>query len=75
MGPYTIFAIGAGYAFSHAYENIYVVLSVGTASVFIGAWTGAIIAFFLGRYLCRDYVRAYTEKHLILKAIDSTMEN
>lgn len=60
MGPYTVFAVGSGYAFSHVYDNIAIALSISTAAVFIGAWTGAIIAFFLGRFLCRSRVKSYS---------------
>jgi len=60
MGPYTIFAVGSGYAFSRVYDNIAVALSISTAAVFIGAWIGAIIAFFLGRFLCRSQVKSYS---------------
>lgn len=74
MGPYTVFAIGSGYAFSHAYDNIAVILSISTASVFIGAWSGAIIAFLFGRHLCRKRVRDYSQKNRILRAIDATLE-
>jgi uncharacterized membrane protein YdjX (TVP38/TMEM64 family) len=74
MGPYTLFAIGSGYAFSHAYDNIAVILSVSTTAVFIGAWLGAIIAFLFGRHLCRKRVHEYAQKNRVLKAIDATME-
>jgi len=74
MGPYTLFAIGAGYSLDRAYDNIYIVLSVGTIAVFIGAQAGALIAFSIGRFFCREKVRTYTQKNRVLKAIDSTVE-
>jgi membrane protein DedA with SNARE-associated domain len=53
MGPYTLLAMGSGYSFCHAYSNLYTALVVGTVAVFLGAWTGAIIAFTFGRFICR----------------------
>ena len=74
MGPYSMFGIGTGYAFTRAYKDLYVVLCVGTVSVYFGAMLGAIIAFFFGRYLCRSKVRKFTKKSRALKAIDMVMD-
>lgn len=72
--PYTLLAVGTGYAFTHVYERQTVVLSVGTACVFIGAWSGASIAFLLGRYIFRSKVKSVSDKRPLLRAIDKTME-
>jgi hypothetical protein len=73
MGPYSVFALGSGYAFSHAFDHIAKVLAVGTACVFIGAWCGANIAFVLGRFCCRKRVLKFAEKKPILRAIDKVV--
>jgi uncharacterized membrane protein YdjX (TVP38/TMEM64 family) len=72
--PYTLIAIGSGYAFSHSYDNFAVTLSVGATSVFIGAWVGAIISFLIARFLLRNKVKLYLKKYALLRAIDKTME-
>ena len=59
MGPYTVFALGSGYAFSRVYDNIVIALSISTAAVFIGAWIGAIISFLIARFLLRNKVKLY----------------
>jgi uncharacterized membrane protein YdjX (TVP38/TMEM64 family) len=58
--PYSLLAISAGYSFNHAYDNRAVVLAVGTISVYFGVWLGAIIAFFIGRFILREKVIAYS---------------
>lgn len=73
MGPYSVFALGSGYAFSHAFDHIAKVLAVGTACVFVGAWCGANIAFVLGRFCCRKRVLKFSEKKPILRAIDKVV--
>lgn len=52
--PYSIIAVGAGWTFQQTFQNKAVAISVGTATVFMGAWLGALVAFVLGRYLVRD---------------------
>lgn len=74
MGPYSVFGVGAGYAFTRSYENMVVVLAVGTISVFVGALLGGTLSFIFGRYLCRSQVRKISQKNRILNAIDTTME-
>lgn len=74
MGPYSMFGVGTGYAFTRSYDSMVVVLTVGTVSVFLGALLGGIIAFVFGRYLCRSKIKKISKKNKILNAIDSTME-
>jgi uncharacterized membrane protein YdjX (TVP38/TMEM64 family) len=73
--PYTLIAIGSGYAFNHSYDNFAVTLSVGTTCVFIGAWLGAIISFLIARFLLRNKVKLYLKKYALLRAIEKTMES
>lgn len=75
MGPYSLFGIATGYTLKKSYENTALELAIGTLAVFSGAWIGAVVAFFFGRYLCRKAVKGCTEKNRVLKAIDATMEN
>ena len=52
--PGSVLTLGAGWAFQQAYGNTGVAVLVGTLSVFIGAWAGSVIAFFLGRFVFRE---------------------
>jgi uncharacterized membrane protein YdjX (TVP38/TMEM64 family) len=55
--PYTVVAVGSGYIYTQVYQdNLAVALSIGTASCFMGAWIGAIIAFLIGRYIFRKKI-------------------
>ena len=47
---------------------------MGTASIFIGVWCGAMIAFLIARYICRDFVEKYFKKRPIFRAMDKLME-
>lgn len=73
MGPYSVFAVGAGYTLKRAFDNVGVVLAVGTAAVFTGALVGGIIAFIFGKYLCRPQVFKYSQRNKILRALDTVM--
>ena len=59
MGPYTVFAVGSGYAFKKSYENTAIAISIGTVTIFIGAYLGALIAFPIGRFMCRTKVKSF----------------
>lgn len=75
--PGSILTLGAGFVFSAALDNnLWLGVALGTAAVFVGASTGAIAAFLLGRYLFRDCcVGAITERFKIFKAIDNALTN
>jgi len=47
---------------------------LGALSVFFGASAGGIIAFILGRYLLRDWVKGLTTKYAIFEALDAALE-
>jgi uncharacterized membrane protein YdjX (TVP38/TMEM64 family) len=74
MCPYSILAIGSGYTLSHAYNNVWIVMTVGSFAVFIGAWLGGMVAFGIGRFCCRKQIKDYSSKKPVLRAIDSTMD-
>lgn len=58
--PYTLIAIGTGYTFRRTYNNSATIYSVGTASIFFGAWIGATLAFLIARYLIRNKVKLFS---------------
>jgi len=75
--PGSILTLGAGFVFSAALDNnlLWGVL-LGTAAVWVGATTGAIASFLLGRYLFRDCcVGSITKKYKIFQAIDNALTN
>ena len=47
---------------------------MGTLGVWVGAWTGSILAFFLGRYLFRDSTANLASKYKVINAIDKVLE-
>lgn len=73
--PGTILAVGAGYTFSSAFGLGDGVL-LASISVSIGASTGALISFKLGRNLLRDWVvTCLTNKYKLFEAIDTALTN
>jgi uncharacterized membrane protein YdjX (TVP38/TMEM64 family) len=67
--PGSLLTLGAGYIFGRAF-GIGVGIALGTLSVFIGASSGAIIAFLFGRYIFQDIAQDWCKKYPILLAID-----
>lgn len=67
--PGSILTLGAGFVFANAF-GLGVGLLIGTLSVFVGASAGAIVAFILGRYLLRDWVKGLADKYDVFKALD-----
>jgi len=53
MLPYSILALGTGWALNHSYGNILLVILVGTSSVWVGTWLGSIVAMLLGRFILK----------------------
>lgn len=75
MMPYTLLAIGSGYALSQAYDSQALVVFIGTLAVFTGAWIGALLAFILARYILHSQVQKYAKRRPLLKAIEQTLES
>lgn len=72
--PGSILTLGSGFVFANAFGLGPGVL-LATIAVFVGASTGAIADFLLGRYLLRQWVEStLTQKYLLFAAIDGAME-
>mmetsp|Transcript_14480 Transcript_14480/g.20422 ORF Transcript_14480/g.20422 Transcript_14480/m.20422 type:complete len:308 (-) Transcript_14480:68-991(-) len=71
--PGALLTLGAGFVFGAAF-GIGGGLAIGTLSVFIGASSGAIVSFLIGRFLLRDWVTSLTKKYAIFKALDIALE-
>lgn len=72
--PGSILTLGAGFVFSKAFGLGPGVL-LATLCVFVGATSGDIATFLLGRYLLRERVTSWTVKYPLFKAIDKALEN
>jgi len=72
--PGSILTLGAGFVFSKAFGLGPGVL-LATLCVFVGATSGDIASFLLGRYLLRERVTSWTVKYPLFKAIDKALEN
>merc|ERR1712176_828659 len=70
--PGSILTLGSGFIFANAF-GFGIGLLLATIAVFLGASTGALVAFVLGRYLLRDWVKNLTKKYPIFEAIDSAL--
>jgi len=71
--PGSILTLGAGFVFSASFHSLGLGVFLGALSVFLGASSGAIAAFLLGRYLFRDAVGALTKKYSIFEALDQAL--
>jgi uncharacterized membrane protein YdjX (TVP38/TMEM64 family) len=71
--PGSILTLGAGFVFANAF-GLGVGVLLGALSVFFGASAGAIVAFLLGRYLLRDWVKTLTKKYAIFEALDAALD-
>lgn len=71
--PGSLLTIGAGFAFTQAFNQGTGVL-VGSLAVFVGATTGSICAFLIGRYLLHDTVKRWAHRFPVLFAIDKVLE-
>lgn len=75
MIPYTLLAVGSGYALSQAFDSQLLVVFVGTLAVFTGAWIGAMIAFVTARYILHQQVKDYSKRRPLLKAVDLILKS
>lgn len=71
--PGSILTIGAGWAFQQAYNSTGIAILVGSIAVFIGAWCGSILAFFLGKYVFREKSESFAQKYKVTKALDKVI--
>jgi len=71
--PVSILALGSAFVFAKEFGLVMGVL-LTTIAVYIGASTGAMISFLLGRYLLRQPVHKMAAKHTTLKALDSALK-
>lgn len=71
--PGAILTIGAGYVFERAWGLGPGVL-VGSITVFVGASTGAIVSFLIGRYLLRGCVDRLAHRYSFFEALDAVMK-
>jgi len=71
--PGSILTLGGGFIFSNAF-GLGIGVVIATISVFLGASSGAIVAFLLGRYILRDWVENLTHKYPIFEAIDAALK-
>lgn len=47
---------------------------MGTLAVFIGAWTGSVIAFLLGKYVFREKSEEFARRFSVTKALDKAIQ-
>lgn len=71
--PVSILALGSAFVFAKEF-GLTLGVFLTTLAVYIGASTGAMVSFLLGRYLFRDYVHRMAARHTILQALDSAMK-
>lgn len=70
--PGSILTLGGGFIFANAF-GLGIGVIIATVAVFVGASSGAIVAFLLGRYILRDWVENLTHKYPIFEAIDAAL--
>ena len=73
--PGSVLTIGAGWAFQQAYNSTGIAILVGSFAVFVGAWTGSVLAFFLGKYVFREKSEQFAQKYKVTKALDKVIKN
>ena len=72
--PGSLLTLGAGWAFSKAFDNRSVAILTGSVTVFAGAFFGSLCAFFIGRYIFRGTVTRLSAKMPLFEALDKALE-
>jgi uncharacterized membrane protein YdjX (TVP38/TMEM64 family) len=70
--PGSLLTLGSGFVFASAF-GLGPGVALGTLVVFVGASTGALAAFLLGRYLLRDAVGRLSNKYAVFQALDQAL--
>jgi uncharacterized membrane protein YdjX (TVP38/TMEM64 family) len=70
--PGSLLTLGSGFVFASAF-GLGPGVALGTLVVFVGASTGALAAFLLGRYLLRDAVGRLSHKYAVFQALDQAL--
>eukprot|EP00357_Protocruzia_adherens_P003189 CAMPEP_0114989224 /NCGR_PEP_ID=MMETSP0216-20121206/10074_1 /TAXON_ID=223996 /ORGANISM="Protocruzia adherens, Strain Boccale" /LENGTH=308 /DNA_ID=CAMNT_0002352169 /DNA_START=650 /DNA_END=1576 /DNA_ORIENTATION=+ len=73
--PGLILTVGAGYAFTQAYNSIVLGIVVGSISVWIGAEIGSTLACILSRHVFRDYFEKKAMDNKTFKAIEMIIQD
>ncbi|CEM03564.1 unnamed protein product [Vitrella brassicaformis CCMP3155] len=71
--PGSILTLGAGFTFVCAFGNG-PGMAAGIGAVLVGAFVGAQLAFFCGRFLFKSWVQGLTDKFKVMRAIDKVFE-
>lgn len=71
--PGSLLTLGSGFIFANIF-GLGLGILMATAAVFIGASSGCIGAFLLGRYLLRDNMEKVALKYPVILAIDSALK-
>lgn len=71
--PGSLLTLGSGFIFANVF-GLGLGILMATAAVFIGASSGCIGAFLLGRYLLRDNMEKVALKYPVILAIDSALK-
>lgn len=70
--PGSLLTLGSGFVFASAF-GLGPGVALGTLVVFVGAASGALAAFLLGRYLLREQVGRLSAKYAVFQALDQAL--
>jgi uncharacterized membrane protein YdjX (TVP38/TMEM64 family) len=72
--PGIILTLGSGFVFSNTF-GLGFGMALGTLAYFVGAASAAIVSFWIGRFLLRDWVTRLTSRSAVWKGLDHAMEH